>query len=94
MRVMRAARRRTRIAGISCAGEAVSIGEIYSESPAGPEVGPIERVVDDDVPPVQPPLFGSFSLLPGLPDNALGILDDLVRADRALGQIPWPRRIG
>ena len=67
-----------------CAGETVGVSEIDPESPAGPEVGSIYGVANDDVPPVQAPLLGAFRLLSGLSDDALGILDDLVRADRTL----------
>src|SRR4029077_4981265 len=83
---MRTARRRTRIA--AGARETVGVGEIYSESSAGPEVGPINSIVDDDLPPVETPLLRPFSLLFGLPNDAFGVLDDLVGADGALPRIP------
>ena len=70
---------------LDLAAEAVGITEIDPKSPTGPEVGPMDGIVDDDVPPVQAPLFGSFILLPGLPYNALGVLDYLVCTDCARG---------
>ena len=74
----------TVIAGIAGAAEAIGISKIYAESSAGPEVGSINGVVDDYVPPVQTPLLGAFRLLAGLSDDACDILDDLMRTDRAL----------
>jgi hypothetical protein len=44
----------------------------------------MERIVDNHVPPVETPLLGSLRLLPGLPNDTLEVLDDLVRADRKL----------
>src|SRR5262245_59985421 len=70
------------------AGEAVGVGEIYSESSAGPVVGPMYGVVDDDLPPIEAPLLGPVCLLPGLPKDACYVLDDLVGADGAFHGTP------
>ena len=75
------------------AGKSIGIGEIYAKSPTCPEVGPMERVVDYHVPPVETPLLRSLSLLSGLAEDALHVLDNLVRADRTLARIPWLRCI-
>ena len=86
---MRTARQGSIFAGCAFvwAGETVFLGDIQSEPSAGPEVGTMDGILNDCVPPPLTPLLGSFSLLPGLPDGAHGILDDLVCADRALPRV-------
>src|SRR4051812_2969590 len=87
MHIMRAACRRPIMPIAHAGGETVGVGEIDSEAPPGPEMWSMDGIVYDDVPPVQTPLFCAFRLLAGLSDDALGILDNLVRADRALDRI-------
>jgi len=76
-----------RVITVRAIAETVGVGEIYSESSAGPEVRSMDGIIDDDVPPVQTPLLGSFRLLAGLTNDAFGILDDLVGADRAIDRL-------
>jgi hypothetical protein len=68
------------VTGADCA----AIGQIQAKSPAGPEAWPMEGIVDYHVPPVETPFLGSLGLMPGLPKDTFGVLDDLVRADRTV----------
>src|SRR4051812_36691353 len=88
MRIMRAAGCRKLVATIVGTGETVGLRKIDPEASAGPEIGSVDGVVDDDVPPIETPQYGALRLLlAGLSDDALGILDDLVRTDRAVYRI-------
>ena len=68
--------------------EAVRVGEIQPEASPGPEVRTVDRILDDDIPPLQSPCLGTLGLVARLADNASDIFDDLANAQRALRGVP------
>src|SRR5262245_44920254 len=82
MSIVRTSQRRTSM--IVVAREPVLFREIQAESTPGPEVGTEYGVIDNDLPPIQPPLFGAFRLVLGLLDDAPDVLDDLLRPGQPL----------
>ena len=64
--------------------EAVRVSEIQPKPAPGPEVRPVDRILYDDIPPLQSPYLGALGLVTGLANDAGDILNDLANAQRAV----------
>src|SRR3977135_4013662 len=65
--------------------EVIRLGQIQSESSSGPKIGAEQGVIDEYFPPVEPPCLRAFRLLSCPAEDARDVVDDLPRAERALG---------